>query len=308
MKNRKKLIMTWVVLTLCLFLSACALTESESESVGETYEIYYSNKDATNLVGEQSTFLETDTTELVRQMLEKIYTQPKNVEIIPVIQEEMLLDFALVEKQVTINMSTAYKELDTALEVLARAAIVSTLTQLQGVDFVSITVQGEPLLDVLGNPVGVMSKELFIKNAGEEINSYDKVKMTLYFANEQGDGLIEINRTLAYQNIVSMEKLVVEQIIAGPSNGESYPTMNPETNVISATIKDGVCYVNLDETFLTQPYNVSAEVTIYSIVNSLVELSNVNKVQISIEGKNNLSYREQIDLMTLFERNLDLLK
>ena len=308
MKNRKKLIMTWVVLTLCLFLSACALTESESESVGETYEIYYSNKDATNLVGEQSTFLETDTTELVRQMLEKIYTQPKNVETIPVIQEEMLLDFALVEKQVTINMSTAYKELDTALEVLARAAIVSTLTQLQGVDFVSITVQGEPLLDVLGNPVGVMSKELFIKNAGEEINSYDKVKMTLYFANEQGDGLIEINRTLAYQNIVSMEKLVVEQIIAGPSNGESYPTMNPETNVISATIKDGVCYVNLDETFLTQPYNVSAEVTIYSIVNSLVELSNVNKVQISIEGKNNLSYREQIDLMTLFERNLDLLK
>ena len=205
-------------------------------------------------------------------------------------------------------MSTAYKDLDTALEVLARAAIVSTLTQLQGVDFVSITVQGEPLLDVLGNPVGVMSKELFIKNAGEEINSYDKVKMTLYFANEQGDGLIEINRTLAYQNIVSMEKLVVEQIIAGPSNEESYPTMNPETNVISATIKDGVCYVNLDETFLTQPYNVSAEVTIYSIVNSLAELSNVNKVQISIEGKNNLSYREQIDLMTLFERNLDLLK
>ena len=67
MKNRKKLIMTWVVLTLCLFISACALTESESESVGETYEIYYSNKDATNLVGEQSTFLETDTTELVRQ-------------------------------------------------------------------------------------------------------------------------------------------------------------------------------------------------------------------------------------------------
>lgn len=308
MKNRKKLIMTWVVLILCLFLSACALTESESESVGETYEIYYSNKDATNLVGEQSTFLETDTTELVRQMLEKIYTQPKNVEIIPVVREEMLLDFALVEKQVTINMSTAYKELDTAGEVLARVAIVSTLTQLQGVDFVSITVQGEPLLDVLGNPVGVMSKELFIKNAGEEINSYDKVKMTLYFANEQGDGLIEINRTLAYQNIVSMEKLVVEQIIAGPSNEESYPTINPETNVISATIKDGVCYVNLDETFLTQPYNVSAEVTIYSIVNSLVELSNVNKVQISIEGKNNLSYREQIDLMTLFERNLDLLK
>lgn len=72
-------------------------------------------------------------------------------------------------------------------------------------------------------------------------------------------------------------------------------------------MKDGICYVNLDETFQSQPYNVSSEVTVYSITNSLVELSNVNKVQISINGETNISYRENLSLNNVFERNLDLL-
>jgi len=36
-------------------------------------------------------------------------------------------------------------------------------------------------------------------------------------------------------------------------------------------------------------------------------LSNVNKVQISINGKTDVSYRENVSLNNVFERNLDLL-
>ena len=74
----------------------------------------------------------------------------------------------------------------------------------------------------------------------------------------------------------------------------------------SVTTRDGVCYVNLDETFLTQPYNVTADVTIYSIANSLAELSHVNRVQISVNGDNSGTYREKYSLTTYFERNLDI--
>jgi germination protein M len=87
----------------------------------------------------------------------------------------------------------------------------------------------------------------------------------------------------------------------------AYPTVNPLTNIVSVNVKDGVCYVDLSEDFLNQPYNVNSEVTIYSITNSLVELSNVNKVQISVNGETNISYRENIKLSTVFERNLDLI-
>ena len=65
--------------------------------------------------------------------------------------------------------------------------------------------------------------------------------------------------------------------------------------------KDGICYVNLDESFLTVVNNVSTDVAVYSIVNSLVELSNINKVQILINGEVAESFQT-----TTFERNLDI--
>ena len=91
---------------------------------------------------------------------------------------------------------------------------------------------------------------------------------------------------------------VAEQVIC--------PVMNPETKILSVSVRDGVCYVNLDDSFLNQVYDVSPEVTIYAITNALVELPNVNKVQISVGGETNINYRESMNLSTVYERNLDL--
>ena len=46
---------------------------------------------------------------------------------------------------------------------------------------------------------------------------------------------------------------------------------------------------------------------IYSIANSLVELTSVNKVQISIDGQTDVVFRETFNLTNLYERNLDLI-
>ena len=64
----------------------------------------------------------------------------------------------------------------------------------------------------------------------------------------------------------------------------------------------------LDKDFLNQQYSVLPEVTIYSLVNSLVELNGVNKVQIMIDGDVNVVFRDTISLSSPFERNLDVLK
>jgi germination protein M len=192
--------------------------------------------------------------------------------------------------------------------VLVRAAIVRTLTQIPEISYVAFTIQGEMLMDSAGNAVGPMAADTFIDNAGNEINAYEKVNLRLYFANEAGDSLVEENRrNVVYNSNIPLEKLVVEQLIEGPMAEGGYPTINPLTKLVSVNVKDGVCYVDLSEDFLSQPYNVNSEVTIYSITNSLVELSNVNKVQISVNGETNISYRENIKLSTVFERNLDLL-
>jgi len=76
--------------------------------------------------------------------------------------------------------------------------------------------------------------------------------------------------------------------------------INPETKIINILTKDGICYVNLDSSFLTVVNNVSTEVAVYSIVNSLVELDNINKVQILVNGEVPSTFSN-----STFERNLD---
>ena len=205
------------------------------------------------------------------------------------------------------NFDENYRMQSAITEILVRAALVRTLTQIEGIEYVSFQVNSEPLMDASGALVGVMNADQFIDNAGNEINTYEKVKLNLYLANEEGTGLTAVSRSVVYNSNISMERLVVEQLIAGPSENEAaYPTINPSTRVVSVNVQDGICYVNLNSTFLTQIYNVTSDVTIYSITNSLVELTNVNKVQISINGDSNVTYKENTNLSTVFERNLEL--
>ena len=54
--------------------------------------------------------------------------------------------------------------------------------------------------------------------------------------------------------------------------------------------------------------DISDEVAIYSVVNSLCDLSSVSKVQFMIDGKTIATYRENLAFDGLFERNLDLVQ
>lgn len=295
------------ILLLALLCAACGgKTQPEN---GKVYNIYYvDNEETKNLTREYIT--ETEDAEiLLKELLEQLASVPEKFEYeAPLAGGFSLLGYMLDNGQLTMNFDGSYRDMDSVKEVLTRAAIVRTLTQIPGIDYVSFTVQGEMLTDSAGIAVGTMSSDLFIDNAGNEINAYEQVNLHLYFANGEGTGLVEENRrNVVYSSNISLDKLVMEKLIQGPESDGAYPTINPLTTIVSITVRDGTCYVNLNEAFLEQPYNVTADVTIYSITNSLVELSNVNKVQISINGETNITYREKYNLNEVFERNLDLL-
>lgn len=204
------------------------------------------------------------------------------------------------------NLDEKYLLLKPTTAVLIRAAIVRTLTQVEGVTCVSFQIAGTPLTDSAGNPLGNLTADMFIDNAGTEINAYQTTTLTLYFADENGDRLVSEKREVEYNSNIALEKIVVEQLLAGPEKEDSYPMINPATTILSVAVKDGICYVNLSQDFLTQIYNVTSDVTLYAITNSLVELTNVNKVQILVEGETDVLYNEKVSLNTVFERNLEL--
>lgn len=293
-----------------LLLAALFLTGCGRQAVGEegvAVKLYYLNKAETKVTMEQYRMQADEPEEAVEELLAKLAGQPQDLTLKPAIGGSVnVLEYSIAEGQITIKFDEHYKELSATTEVLTRAAIVRTLTQVPGIDYVSMQIREENLTDAAGNPVGIMSADMFVDNAGAEINAYEKTKLRLYFADESGTKLIEAVRPKIYSSNISMEKLIVEELIHGPNNSEIYPTINPDTKIISVTVKDGICYVNLDDNFLVQPYNITNEVAIFSIVNSLVELPNVNKVQFLINGNTNVMYRENISLTTVFERNLEI--
>lgn len=299
-----------LLLGLMLLLLLCACGKQEKKGSGRTYKVYYVNHDETGVIFNEYATETTDRDKLLEELLQQMGTEAEKLEYkAPLSGNFELLGVSFSEDQLILNFDEAYRTQPVITEILVRAAIVRTLTQIDGIAYVSFQVNSEPLLDASGALVGVMNADQFIDNAGNEINTYEKVKLTLYLADEEGTSLKPLTRTVVYNSNISMERLVVEQLIAGPSENEAaFPTINPATKVISVNVQDGICYVNLNSTFLTQIYNVTSDVTIYSITNSLVELSNVNKVQLSINGNTSVNYKENTSLSTVFERNLEIVK
>ena len=286
---------------------------SKTEEKGTPVDISYLNKNETKLVTETHYFESEDTKERIVEVLTLLCSVPDNKELKATLTTGInIITYSYDGGQVIVSLGEKYRELPKTTEVLTRAALVRSLTNIPGVRYVMITVNGESLTDLSGNAIGIMTADMFVDNAGTQVETVEsKVNLRLYFANESGDGLITVNRELTHNADVSnvpMEKLVVEQLISGPANDKSYPTISPGTKLINSTVKDGVCYLTFDSTLITAVNNVTTDVTIYSIVNSLVELSNINKVQIAIEGNKDGKFRDKYELSTVFERNLSLVE
>jgi germination protein M len=104
----------------------------------------------------------------------------------------------------------------------------------------------------------------------------------------------------------------VQKLIEGPDAVEEADpsavtaAIPADTVLNSTTIRDNICYVDLSEEFTEMIPGVSSDVVIYSIVNTLCELSNVNKVQFLIDGEPQDKYGETLEFYLPFERNLDL--
>ena len=309
---RKRTGLFFLILLILTCVSACGRDELKGEY---RYTIYYVNKEGTCVVSEEYA---TDTSAedkeaLLRELMNRMRDTSEKPEYLSPLSESFQ-DYTLNEGQMNMDFSEAYMRQEPIVEVLCRAAVVRTLTQIEGIDTITFSVENETLADISGVPVGAMAADSFIDNAGTEINAYAETKFLLYFANEAGNGLVEVERNVVYNSNISMERQVVEDLIKGPGkDGDmgyetGYPTINPAVTILSVTVKDRVCYVNLSEEFLTPVYDVTSSVALYSIVNSLVELPGVNRVQISIDGDTNVTYRDNVSLTTVFERNLDIVE
>lgn len=301
----KRKIMLFAV---CLCLSVVFTSCGKRTDVGkEDPFIYCLNEDRTGLTKVSYEFPEGDTEETARAVLKELKEPAEEIEYTtPIPKEVEVQDCQLRGSILDVDFNSAYLEMGVLEEKLVRAAVVQSLVLIDGINAVSFTVDGEMLEDSAGFPVGLMNGDDFVENTGSSPTAYQTDTLTLYFADKEGDSLVPQKLDVRYSSNVSREKLIVEKLMQGPSGNGAYPTINPDANLLSVTIKDGICYVNFDSTFLTRAYDVLPEVTVYSIVNSLVEGTEAQKVQITINGETDAKYMEAVDLSQPLEEKEEL--
>lgn len=302
----KKGICLLAFLLLAGFLCMSAACGKKNVQKGRTVQVYYVSATETKVEPHDCDKPVGSAEEQIKTLLSHLSVVPeKQTCKAPLGMGFQVLDTEYKDGSLTLNVDKTYLEMTPSAEVLVRACLVRTLLQADEVKRLQILVEGNGLIDAAGESVGWMTADQFIYNDGSEINSYEMVRVKLYFANQEGDKLIAAYREKYYSTNVSLDKFVVEEILSGPSGKIAglYRTVNADTKILSVMTKDGICYVNLDANFLTAVGNVAPEVAIYSIVNSLTELPNVNRVQILVNGEipetfENSNYEKNLDLVT----------
>lgn len=292
----------FLLISLLLLLTGCGQEEVSSE-----YHIEYLNKEKTKIIKMPYEPKADSVEELIPEFLAMLSSDSESVECRkPIPNDVEITDYSLDGALLSIYFDSDYNNMNAVEEVLCRAAVVRTMTQIDGVDCVTFYVGEAPLSDADGNIIGSMNEENFIENPGEQINSIQNTSLTLYFSNEEGNGLVrETREDVYYSGNISLEKLIMEQLLEGTEMEGAKSAIPEGTKLLTVSVVDGICYVSLDDNFRNQDYQVSEAVVIYSIVNSLTELPTISKVQISVKGDTSGVYRDSFELSQMYDRNLD---
>lgn len=303
------------VLMLLLLWSGCAKEKEadsplqETELTEDSMKLYYPNAEHTKVISEsfeptQGT-VEDQVAELLTALEEILWTEAEKRLLL---EQNPIYEFKVDEKGlVTLRYAADYNASQSITEVLRRAAIVKTLCQLEAVTAVEFYIGTQPLLTSGGKPVGMLTADDFIDSTGENTEFYQEAKVAVYFANETGNSLVELNLKITYDGTVSTERLILEQLMEGPVLADMQAVIPDGTVLNKVTVRDGICYVDFNEKFMEKREGITAEVALYSIVNSLTELSNVYKVQFLINGEVKKTY-QNLDFSLVFERNLEIVE
>ncbi len=301
----RKRIFLCIMLLFCVSLLACRQDKNPDVNAEdeEQTKIYYLDASQTSIVSMDYTPKESSTSELIDELIWALDQNPKSSSMKKAKPDSIIIQGYHLTKdgRLTLDFNSEYIEFTGVEEILSRATIVNTLSQVDGVDYIEFTINDQPLMDYNDKPVGLMEESDFIYNTNAE-NVYVKV----YFSNEEGTALVASNLKITYDGNISIAELIVNRILLGPLEEEMQLTVPKASKLNSITIKEGICYVDFNEEFLNKNPEIDSEVVIYSVVNSLVELSYINKVQFTINGAKIENYNG-IPFDGQFERKLELI-
>ena len=297
---KKKMILALFFLLLCTAVG-CSKKNIPKEGV----RVYYRELSENGISSYLYQLAATEQEAIINELWTKLTQSDAEEERISLVPSDLKLVRSVVENSsLELYFDRSYQDMDTVSELLFRAGIVKTFCQVEGIESVTFFVSEKPLTNSAYAPLGAQTAADYVDIIENGLSSQKKATLTLYYANEKGDALVKKIQDVVYESSYSIEKDVINRLIQGPFGDGYYRTLPANLQVISIGVKDKICYVNFDSTFLTDALSIDGNLIVYSIVNSLTELADVQRVQIMVDGDSNIVFRD-ISLGSPLERNLN---
>ena len=130
--------------------------------------------------------------------------------------------------------------------------------------------------------------------------------VTLYYQNKETKELMPEGRTIDSKELLSDPYVTLMKLLIEGPKSENLQSAIPEgTRVIKAELKGDILYLDLSKEFIDnhEGGEEAENLTIYSIVNTVTELNEVNSVKILINGREDQSFNDnKINFRNAFVR------
>ena len=216
-------------------------------------------------------------------LLRRLFAGPEQPELIKTFPAGThLLGCSLENEILSVDLSEEFGGLSGIALRKAEYCIVLTLCQLEGVECITITVDGRSLP---GRESGVLSADDIVLKG--EIQDPINVSSQLYFplADMTGLGLEYRVFEVADSSVLALANGVLDQLKSGPKEDEMTAFLYNSGKITAVSIQDGLCIVALDNASLSV---ICADqdtfpLYLYAIVDSLTEINGIDSVSFVIE-------------------------
>ena len=199
----------------------------------------------------------------------------------PFRQGTSLRELTIRGRRAYIDFNTYYTNEGGIERSLADYCLTLTLTQLDEISAVSITVMGRDLPD--REKQILMERDVLLSTMGDVIET---VPVTLYFYDENG-ALAPEERDLELYEGQSLAESLIIALLNGPRTEGFQPVLPEGFTVNAIRVEEGACYLSLPaQSIQVLPDSLQAqEEILWSLSSSIYSIDGVDELHIVVDGE-----------------------
>ena len=218
--------------------------------------------------------------ELAQRLLERLLADAPDAGVrAPMPGGTTLLSLSVLGNWARVDFSRQYARLAGIDLTLADYCVTLTLTQLDGVNAVSITSGGREL--PYRETQVLLSADTLLSSRESGLRP---ITVSLYFLDSKTGELRAEQQTLALYEGQTRVNALLEALAQGPEDDSLVSLLPEDFAVISSRIENGVCYLNLPASGSLPENEAERDLMLSALEQSILSLGGVDEVQFLIEG------------------------